>query len=61
MTFVYIARGENHGEPESYTLGAYATRKEAEDRINKMDEDEGLEYMWVDKVRLGKACFLSNR
>lgn len=61
-SYVYVARGENRGEPESYTLGAYATQAEAKARLKSLiAEDEGLECMWVDKMELGKALFLSNR
>lgn len=61
-SYVYIARGENRGEPESYTLGAYATQAQAKARIKEMRAaDEGLQVMWVDKMEIGKALFLSNR
>lgn len=61
-SYVYVARGENSGELESYTLGAYATQAEAKARLKALRaEDVGLEYMWVDKMEIGKALFLSNR
>lgn len=61
-SYVYIARGENRGEPESYTLGAYATQAQAKARIKEMRAaDEGLQVMWVDKMEIGKDLFLSNR
>ena len=61
-SYVYVARGENSGEPESYILGAYATQAEAEARLKALiAEDTGLEYMWVEKMEIGKAMFLSNR
>lgn len=62
MSYVYVARGENRSEPESYTLGAYATLAEAKARLKAViAEDMGIEVLWVDKMKLGKSLFISNR
>ena len=62
MSYVYVARGENRGEPESYTLGAYATLKEANARLKALiAEDTDIEVLWVDKMKIGEDLLISNR
>ena len=61
MSYIYVARGENRGEYESYTLGAYATLKEARARLKVARDEEGLGILWVDKIQIGKDVFISNR
>lgn len=61
---VYLVRGENGGEPESYVFGVYATEAEAEARVKFMstDEDEGgYEYVWYDEMTVGEHTFQCNR
>jgi hypothetical protein len=61
---VYLVRGENGGEPESYVFGVYKTLKEAKDRVTFISEDEdegGYEYVWYDEMTLGEDVFNSNR
>lgn len=60
---LYMVRGENGGEPESYVFGIYQTLKEAKNRIKfiETDEDYGLEYVWYDVVTVGKDIMLANR
>lgn len=61
MTF-YLVRGENGGEPESYTFGLYKTEKDAMARIKSLrEEGEDFEYMWYDELTVGEDVFLSNR
>ncbi len=61
---VYLVRGENGGEPESYVFGVYKTEKEAKARVMFIEEDEdegGFEYVWYEEMTLGKDTFNSNR
>lgn len=68
MDTVYIVRGENGGEPESFTLGAYATEAEAKARLTQLEtgvdeygDPQGFEFMWIDELKLGQPCFVGNR
>lgn len=60
---VYLVRGDNGYEPESYVLGVYATEKEAKARVKDIEksDDEVLEHVWYDEVTVGEKIFLSNR
>lgn len=61
---VYLVRGENGGEPESYVFGVYKTEKEAKARVKfiETDEDEGgFEYVWYDEMTLGEDVMNCNR
>ena len=64
---LFVVRGENRGEPESYLLGVYATLEEAEARVRAVrevedeDEDGELELAWIEDVELCVSVFLSNR
>jgi hypothetical protein len=60
---VYVVRGENVGEPESYVFGVYQTLKEAKARVKFIEENEDywFGYVWYDSVKLGSDVFLANR
>lgn len=61
---VYLVRGENGGEPESYVFGVYKTLKEAKARVKfiKTDEDEGgYKYVWYEEMALGENVCNANR
>jgi hypothetical protein len=64
MATVYLVRGENGGEPESYVFGVYATQKEAEARASFIENDEdegGFEFVWVESLTVGQDVMNSNR
>lgn len=50
--FLYLVRGENSGEPESYVFGLYDTFAETKARI-KAIKAEGYDYAWYEEVSLG--------
>lgn len=58
---LFVVRGENGGEPESYLLGVYATEDEAEARVQEIYDEDELELAWIEDVELGVSTFLSNR
>ena len=58
---LFVVRGENRGEPESYLLGVYDTLEEAEARVRAVHDEEELELAWIEDVELGVSVFLSNR
>ena len=58
---LFVVRGENRGEPESYLLGVYATLEEAKARVLEIEHVCGLELAWFDDVELGETVMLSNR
>lgn len=49
---LFLVRGENGGEPESYVFGLYKDEQQAQDRVKDI-EDEGYEYVWYDEIQLG--------
>jgi hypothetical protein len=60
---VFLVRGENGSEPESFVLGVYKTEKEAKARVRAIEksDDEALEYVWYDEMTLGENAFIANR
>lgn len=62
MNTMFLVRGENGGEPESYVLGLYSSETAAQARIDEMTEEgEALEYMWFEELTVGLDVFNSNR
>jgi hypothetical protein len=61
---LFLVRGENGGEPESYVFGVYATIAEAEARVKFISEDEdegGYEYVWYEDMIIGEDVVNCNR
>lgn len=68
---LFVVRGQNLGEPESYLLGVYDNATDAYSRQAEVQYEEdashthipdiSLDYVWIDEVKLGQSVCEANR